>query len=173
MLIPSVRQSSTDPHRGFGYVEFSLPEDAREAIDNMDASEIFGRVIKVNQAKPQKDHNEGLGSKTAVWEQVLNATLSRPFSKLLFSANEPRRRATPPNTMPWIRIPMAPTTNGKIQCKVLKASPKRVLARNEKPLSKKYDASQTQRGDLLSSIPVVTDSYAFLAKAQVCAIYTK
>ncbi|KAI7348941.1 hypothetical protein KC336_g22669, partial [Hortaea werneckii] len=63
-------QSSTDPHRGFGYVEFSLPEDAREAIDNMDASEIFGRVIKVNQAKPQKDHNEGLGSKTAVWEQV-------------------------------------------------------------------------------------------------------
>ncbi|KAI7519165.1 hypothetical protein KC331_g20835 [Hortaea werneckii] len=62
-------QSSTDPHRGFGYVEFSLPEDAREAIDNMDASEIFGRVIKVNQAKPQKDHNEGLGSKTAVWEQ--------------------------------------------------------------------------------------------------------
>ena len=36
----------------------------------MDQSELFGRVIKVAQAKPQKDANEGLGSKTAVWEQV-------------------------------------------------------------------------------------------------------
>ncbi|KAM0805718.1 hypothetical protein BDR22DRAFT_884686 [Usnea florida] len=60
--------SSTDPHRGFGYVEFDVPSDAKEAIDNMDQSELFGRVIKVAAAKPQKDSNEGLGSKTAVWE---------------------------------------------------------------------------------------------------------
>lgn len=63
-------QSSTDPHRGFGYVEFEIPGDAKEAIDNMDQSELFGRVIKVAAAKPQKDSNEGLGSKTAVWESV-------------------------------------------------------------------------------------------------------
>lgn len=62
--------SSTDPHRGFGYVEFELPGDAKEAIDNMDQSELYGRVIKVAAAKPQKESNEGLGSKTAVWEQV-------------------------------------------------------------------------------------------------------
>ena len=62
--------SSTDPHRGFGYVEFEIPGDAKEAIDNMDQSELFGRVIKVAAAKPQKDSNEGLGSKTAVWESV-------------------------------------------------------------------------------------------------------
>lgn len=36
----------------------------------MDQSELYGRVIKCNQAKPQKDVNEGLGSRTAVWEQV-------------------------------------------------------------------------------------------------------
>lgn len=36
----------------------------------MDQSELYGRVIKVNQSKPRKDDNEGLGSKTAVWEQV-------------------------------------------------------------------------------------------------------
>lgn len=36
----------------------------------MDSAELFGRVIKVNQAKPQKEANEGLGSRTAVWEQV-------------------------------------------------------------------------------------------------------
>ena len=62
--------SSTDPHRGFGYVEFDISSDAKEAIDNMDQSELFGRVIKVAAAKPQKDSNEGLGSKTAVWESV-------------------------------------------------------------------------------------------------------
>jgi RNA recognition motif-containing protein len=61
--------SSTDLHRGFGYVEFELPQDAKEAIDNMDQSELYGRVIKVAAAKPQKESNEGLGSKTAIWEQ--------------------------------------------------------------------------------------------------------
>jgi RNA recognition motif-containing protein len=62
--------SSRDPHRGFGYVEFESSEDARDAIDNMDRSEMYGHVIKVAAAKPQKEGNEGLGSKTAVWEQV-------------------------------------------------------------------------------------------------------
>ncbi|KAL9123412.1 MAG: hypothetical protein Q9187_000051 [Circinaria calcarea] len=61
--------SSPDPHRGFGYVEFEVPGDAKEAIDNMHQSELFGRVIKVAAAKPQKESNEGLGSKTAIWEQ--------------------------------------------------------------------------------------------------------
>lgn len=61
--------SSTELHRGFGYIEFEDPSDAAEAIDNMDQSELFGRVIKVSAAKPQKNANEGLGSKTAVWEQ--------------------------------------------------------------------------------------------------------
>jgi RNA recognition motif-containing protein len=62
--------SNKDPHRGFGYVEFEAADDAKEAIDNMDQSELFGRVIRVAPAKPQKDQSEGLGSKTAVWEQV-------------------------------------------------------------------------------------------------------
>lgn len=62
--------SNPEPHRGFGYVEFESAEDAKEAIDNMDQSELFGRVIKVNQAKERKAEGEGLGSKTAIWEQV-------------------------------------------------------------------------------------------------------
>ena len=72
--------SSPDPHRGFGYVEFEILGDAKEAIDNMDQSELFGRVIKVAAAKPQKDTNEGLGSKTAIWEQV-NTLLSLRLCK--------------------------------------------------------------------------------------------
>lgn len=62
--------NSQEPHRGFAYVEFEDPEDRKEAIDNMDQAEFFGKVIKVNAAKPPKNVNEGLGSKTALWEQV-------------------------------------------------------------------------------------------------------
>ena len=63
--------SSTDLHRGFGYVEFEEAPDAKEAIDNMDQSELFGRVIKVAMAKPDKKDSgqAGVGSTTAVWEQ--------------------------------------------------------------------------------------------------------
>jgi RNA recognition motif-containing protein len=64
--------ASKDLHRGFGYVEFESAADAKEAIDNMDQSELYGRVIRVAQAKPtQKDMGfEGLGSRVPVWEQV-------------------------------------------------------------------------------------------------------
>lgn len=64
--------SSTDLHRGFGYVEFEEARDAKEAISNMDQSELFGRVIKVAMAKPdtKRDLGEpGLGSTVAIWEQ--------------------------------------------------------------------------------------------------------
>lgn len=64
--------SSTDLHRGFGYVEFEDGSDAKEAIKNMDQSELFGRVIKVAMAKPdvKRDRGEpGLGSTVAIWEQ--------------------------------------------------------------------------------------------------------
>lgn len=63
--------SSADIHRGFGYVEFEEAVDAKEAINNMDQSELFGRVIKVAMAKPdRRDTGEPrLVSTTAVWEQ--------------------------------------------------------------------------------------------------------
>lgn len=57
-------------HRGFGYVEFESALDAAEAIDNMDRAELGGAVIKVALARPMKEAGEGLGSRTAVWEQV-------------------------------------------------------------------------------------------------------
>lgn len=63
--------SSTDLHRGFGYVEFEDAGDAKEAINNMDQSELYGRVIKVALAKPEKRDGgqPGVGSMIAVWEQ--------------------------------------------------------------------------------------------------------
>ncbi|EHK49020.1 uncharacterized protein TrAtP1_000395 [Trichoderma atroviride] len=61
--------NSTDPHKGFAYVEFEDSADAKEAIDNMDQSEFFGKVIKVSPARAPKSADEGLGSRKAIWEQ--------------------------------------------------------------------------------------------------------
>lgn len=43
---------STQKHKGFAFIEFQLPEDAADAIDNMDNGELLGRTIRVNIAKP-------------------------------------------------------------------------------------------------------------------------
>jgi RNA recognition motif-containing protein len=88
--------SSTEPHRGFGYVEFEDPEDVKDAIDNMDQAELFGKVIKVNQAKPPKNANEGLGSKTALWEQVSSSCTQKRSGRfiimlILFTGGMARR----------------------------------------------------------------------------------
>lgn len=69
----------TDPHRGFAYVEFEDAEDAKEAIDNMDQSEFFGRILKVSAAKPPKSAQDGLGSRTAVWAQVNSTSFYFPL----------------------------------------------------------------------------------------------
>ena len=64
------KPNSMEPHKGFAYVEYEDAADAKEAIDNMDQAEFFGKVLRVSQAKAPKSADEGLGSKTAVWEQV-------------------------------------------------------------------------------------------------------
>lgn len=57
---------SNQKHRGFGFVEFELAEDASAAIDNMNESELFGRTIRVNIAKPMKIKE---GYSRAVWSE--------------------------------------------------------------------------------------------------------
>ncbi|KAL3311810.1 hypothetical protein Ciccas_009605 [Cichlidogyrus casuarinus] len=51
-------------HRGFAFVEFEELEDATAAIDNMNESEILGRTVRVNVARPIRIR-EGYGR--AVW----------------------------------------------------------------------------------------------------------
>uniref|UniRef100_A0A3Q3VPR7 Peptidyl-prolyl cis-trans isomerase E n=1 Tax=Mola mola TaxID=94237 RepID=A0A3Q3VPR7_MOLML len=54
----------TEKHRGFAFIEFELAEDAAAAIDNMNESELFGRTIRVNTAKPMRIKE---GSSRPVW----------------------------------------------------------------------------------------------------------
>lgn len=56
----------TEKHRGFAFVEFECAEDAAAAIDNMNDSELFGRTIRVNLAKPQRIKE---GSTRPVWAE--------------------------------------------------------------------------------------------------------
>ena len=43
-----VHDSQTGRSRGFGFVEMAQPEDARQAIENLDQAEFMGRTLRVN-----------------------------------------------------------------------------------------------------------------------------
>lgn len=45
---------ATQKHRSFGFVTFLEKEDAVAAMDNMDGAELYGRVLTVNYALPEK-----------------------------------------------------------------------------------------------------------------------
>ena len=57
---------STQKHRGFAFVEFELVEDSAAAIDNMNESELHGRTIRVNVARPKMLKE---GSSRPVWSE--------------------------------------------------------------------------------------------------------
>ncbi|KAJ3143795.1 hypothetical protein HK101_003073 [Irineochytrium annulatum] len=57
---------SHNQHRGFAFIEFELPEDAREAVANMHLGELFGQTLKVNLARPTKLRE---GTTKAVWAE--------------------------------------------------------------------------------------------------------
>ncbi len=51
----------TDRSRGFGFVEMGSPEEAQAAITALDNSEMQGRTLVVNVAKPREDRPRGGG----------------------------------------------------------------------------------------------------------------
>ncbi|KAG2201481.1 hypothetical protein INT46_010097 [Mucor plumbeus] len=65
-LSPDASKGNQNTHKGFGFVEYELPEDCQAAIDNMHLAELNGKVIKVQLAKP---HNITATSHRAVWTE--------------------------------------------------------------------------------------------------------
>lgn len=55
----------TDQHsgrsKGFGFVEMVSAEDGNKAIEKLDNSEMNGRPIKVNEARPREDKPQRSG----------------------------------------------------------------------------------------------------------------
>lgn len=51
----------TNRSRGFGFVEMGSPQEAQAAITALDNSEMEGRTLVVNVAKPREDRPQGGG----------------------------------------------------------------------------------------------------------------
>ena len=51
----------TDSSRGFGFVEMSTQEEAEKAIEGLNGTELGGRSLTVNIARPREDRNRGGG----------------------------------------------------------------------------------------------------------------
>jgi len=44
--------------KGFGFVEMANQSEAEKAISSLDGTDLQGRTIKVNQAKPREKRND-------------------------------------------------------------------------------------------------------------------
>jgi RNA recognition motif-containing protein len=49
--------------RGFGFVEMSTQQEAETAIEALNGTEVDGRVLTVNMAKPRGDRGRGGGNR--------------------------------------------------------------------------------------------------------------
>ncbi|MDD4938371.1 MAG: RNA-binding protein [Candidatus Shapirobacteria bacterium] len=50
-----IKDKFSGQSKGFGFVEMSSDEEATKAINTLDGTELDGRAIKVNEAKPMED----------------------------------------------------------------------------------------------------------------------
>jgi cold-inducible RNA-binding protein len=50
---------ATGRPRGFGFITMSSPEEAQKAIDALNGTELCGRALTVNEAKPRQEGGAG------------------------------------------------------------------------------------------------------------------
>lgn len=55
-------------HRGFCFVEYDDPEDADEAIYNMDGAELLGKTLSVSLAQPNQVNKLTSSTNEAIWK---------------------------------------------------------------------------------------------------------
>jgi cold-inducible RNA-binding protein len=56
-----MRDMATGRARGFAFVEMSTDEEAQKAISQLNAHEMGGRGLTVNEAKPKPERSGGFG----------------------------------------------------------------------------------------------------------------
>jgi len=50
-----IRDKYTDQSKGFGFIEMTNDADAQKAIDELNGTEVKGRELRVNQARPPRE----------------------------------------------------------------------------------------------------------------------
>ena len=50
-----IRDKYTDQSKGFGFIEMATDADAQKAIDELNGTEVKGRELRVNQARPPRE----------------------------------------------------------------------------------------------------------------------
>lgn len=73
--VPSTSTPAGKRNKGFGFITFSTPDDALDALDNMHLNAIEGRTLHVNVADPSKVKEGGGGARTgrAVWDDEVSS----------------------------------------------------------------------------------------------------
>ncbi len=56
-----IKDRYTGESRGFGFVEMITKSEAQEAISSLNGTELDGRQLKVNEARPRNDNRGGRG----------------------------------------------------------------------------------------------------------------
>jgi RNA recognition motif-containing protein len=56
-----MRDQATGRARGFAFVEMSTDEEAQNAITQLNASQVGGRSLTVNEARPKPERSGGFG----------------------------------------------------------------------------------------------------------------
>ncbi len=59
-----IKDKFTGNSRGFAFLEIKANEDARNAIENLNGSKLGGRLIVVNEARPQRGDKRVKGNGT-------------------------------------------------------------------------------------------------------------
>jgi RNA recognition motif-containing protein len=50
-----IRDKYTDQSKGFGFIEMADDAEAQKAIDELNGTEVKGRELRVNQARPPRE----------------------------------------------------------------------------------------------------------------------
>ena len=62
-----ITDRETGRSRGFGFVEMSSQEEAQQAIDKLNGTDLEGRSLTVNEAKPKEQRSGGGGGGRDRW----------------------------------------------------------------------------------------------------------
>ncbi len=60
-----ITDRDTDRSRGFGFVEMSTQQEAEQAIQALNGTEIEGRSLTVNVSKPRENRSRGRASRNS------------------------------------------------------------------------------------------------------------